>query len=488
MLTKTPRKGALILLSMIPLYGCTSTPVKLDTAKHEEIIRQDRQQSQANRAIPKNITLSIDEALDIALEENLDARVSALEYIGAQDSVTLEKIRALPTLEYTQSRVGRSNLAASSSRSTITGNQSLEPSTSSDRYRSTREISAQLNLIDTATVLLDVKNASDQAEIAKERHKKVIQNIHRDVSAAYWRAYGGQQYNEAITNLSSQAKSQMNNIDIATDEKLISKQEAILQKNPYLESIQQLKLLQNEASLASIELKSLLNLPQSTTIHLSSKPSADEKAIQHLLNTDIETLEITALRNRPEMREAFIDKNISIRDTKKEIVRTLPGAELFFSLNSDTNSFLVNDSWKSYSISIVQNIANLLSLPDRYNIARKNEDLIEARRTTLAAAILAQVHIAKHNLAHAKELETLANEDLETAQFEVFAAQKRQNSGHLAKGQLILTRIQALETQLQAAQAATATQDAYAAFINTLGANTGQTITLAKTSDNAGVT
>lgn len=477
MLFTTLFRGKFIVLSML-LYGCTSAPVELDTARHEATITEDRQRSQNNAAVPKTIKLSVDEALDIAVHENLDARVSALEYIGAQDSVTLEKIRALPAIEYTQTRHGRSNEPASSSLSILTGDESLEPSVSTERYRSTRDITLNWNLIDVATVLLEAKTASDRAEISKERHKKVIQNIHRDVYAAYWRVWADDKTRKQTHALINDTKKHMRNIDAAAKDKLISQDDAIRRKTPYLETISALKTLQNEAGLAQIELKSLLNLPQSTTVILTSNPQDIAGHTGQLLKADIETLELAALRSRPEMRESFIEKNISIRDTKKEIVRSMPGAELFFALNRDTNKFLVNESWRSYSIGLVQNIANLLSLPDRYLIARKNEDLNEARRVTLSAAIIAQVHIARHNLVHTQDLYTLASSEQKSAQYQAFSAQKKQHIGNVSKGEVLLSRLQAQEKTLQSYQSLAAAQDAYAALINTLGHEVGERVSI----------
>lgn len=478
--------GFTMILPAVFAGGCTSTSVELDTAQHQKIIQEDLQALQKPSNIPKEIALSIDEALDIAVEQNLDARVSALEYLSAQDNVTLEKIRALPSMEYTLSRTGRSNFAASRSLSLATGQESLEPSVSANRYRTTRDLTVNWNLIDAASALMQAKSASNRADIAEERYAKVMQNIHRDVYAAYWRARTESKTGVDTTNLVSQAKAHIVNIDKAISQKLISKSEAYQRKAPYLESLNILESLQNESKLAQIELKSLLNLPQDTKLRLVSDPPKRSKIYSDLLKADIETLEMAALENRPEMREAFIERNITIRETKLEIIRTIPGAEAFFGRSTDTNQFLSNNTWDAYSGSLVQNITNLLTFPDRYLIARKNEDMSEARRVTLAAALLAQVHIARHGLAYSKDQAEMASQEEEAAQFEAFAAQKRQHSGQIAMGDVLLARMQAQEKKLESYQALAAEQDAYAALVNTLGMDAGRALSFASLTKHEG--
>lgn len=468
-----------MILSALFAAGCTATSVELDTAQHQEILQEDQRILQNPANISKEIALSIDEALEIAVEQNMDARVSALEFLSAQDSVTLENIRALPSMEYTLSRTGRDNFAASRSLSLATGQQSLEPSVSSDRYRSTRDITLNWNLIDAATALMQARSASNRADIAEERYAKVLQNIHRDVYAAYWRARAESKTGAETQNLAAQARDHIANIDKAYSQKLISKSEAYQRKAPYLESLNVLEALQNESQLAVIELKSLLNLPQDTKLTLVSDMPKRSKIYADLLKSDMDVLEMAALENRPEMREAFIERNISIRETKQEILRTIPGAEVFFGFSRDSNQFLTNDRWQNYSASLVQNITNLLTFPDRYLIARKNENLSEARRVTLAAAILAQVHIARHGLAYSSDQAQVAEEEQEAAQFAAFAAQKRQHSGQIAKGDVLLSRMQAQEKKLESYQALAAEQDAYAALVNTLGMDAGRGLSFA---------
>ncbi|MFK7840001.1 MAG: TolC family protein [Bdellovibrionales bacterium] len=459
--------------------GCASTSVEPGSNEYTAVIQEDRRALQDNEQVPSHIKLSIDEALDIAIHENLDARVAALEYLSSQKEITLENIKALPSMKYTLTRHGRDNQPASSSLSVLTGQQSLEPSVSQERYRSTRDISINWNIIDAASALMQGNEAADRAKISQERYQKVVQNIHRDVYAAYWSALLHEKAGTDTQKLINEVQKHILNIEIAAKERLISKTQSNQSKLPFLRSVAALEALQSEAKLARIELKSLLNLPQSTTLTLTSKPLSPLSTTHKMLKQDIEALELKALENRPEMREAFLNKNISIRKTKQEIIQTIPGADLFYALNQDTNSFLVDTSWKTYSISLVQNITSLLSFPDRYLAARKKEDLTEVRRITMAAAIMAQVHIARHGLISAEDQYQTAQQENHAAEQQAFAALKRQHAGHVSKSDTLLARSQAQEKKLEYYQSLAGFQESYAAFINALGLEVDDAVNIA---------
>jgi len=183
---KLSRLASFVFLCTAFLSGCTAATVEPGSADHAAIIQQDRDalqesyqgespQYKGEKPQATTLKLSIDEALEIAVRENLDARVSALEHLSSKKEITLENIKALPSMKYTLTRNGRNNLSASSSLSLATGQQSLEPSVSQEKYRSTRDITFNWNIIDSASALMEAKNAKSRASISEERYKKVIQ-------------------------------------------------------------------------------------------------------------------------------------------------------------------------------------------------------------------------------------------------------------------------------------------------------------------------
>ena len=214
-----------LALMMPALTGCTSAPVDLDSKEHMAMLQQDRLSAEQGSG-QERISLTLEEAIERGVRNNLDARVAAIEILVSQKNVTLEKLKALPSVTASATYTGRDNDGASSSRSIESGLQSLEPSQSSDRDRKLANLDINWNLLDVALAYADAKKADEEAKIAAERHEKVIQNIERDVYAAYWRAYAYQETKTRTDELIKSAGVQVGRLNQAVNEKIISADQA----------------------------------------------------------------------------------------------------------------------------------------------------------------------------------------------------------------------------------------------------------------------
>src|SRR5690606_20225257 len=133
---------------------------------------------------------------------------------------------SIPGVEFSYGYAGRSNKGASSSRSVLSGQQSLEPSQSTEMHRRTAALAADWNLLDAVLALNEAASAEHGAAAARERYAKVVQNVERDVYAAYWRALAWQEVKDKDEAIHGLAAEQIEKINIAVDEKLISPEEA----------------------------------------------------------------------------------------------------------------------------------------------------------------------------------------------------------------------------------------------------------------------
>ena len=229
----------------------------------------------------------------------------------------------------------------------------------------------------------------------------------------------------------------------------------------------------NQLALAEIELKSLLSLPLDAPVLLESKMENFAREYSSLLKSDIRDLEWEALKNRPEMQEEILKKNIAWRSTREEIIRTVPGLELFLGGNYDSNHFLENRNWGNYSARIMQSITALLTAPSRYEKAKNEEFLADARRQALALAIMAQTRIARHRLGFLEQQYDMAREGEAASRQQVRAAQEQRQTGFMAGSGVIAAQIENQIRVLETETAQADLQDAYAAFANTLGRNIG---------------
>lgn len=463
------KSNVLVVLSACSfLISCTADRLTLDTPAHQTQITKDIAQTQSVKA-PQNLDLSVLDAINMALESNLDARVSALETLSKEDDIDLARLQALPGMQLSMTLLGRSNEGASSSRSVATGEQSLVPSFSTERYRSTTELSVSWNILDLMLGIARSRVVKDEALIARERHNKVVQNIQRDVFSAYWRAKAYQDTQNKTQNLIDQTKKHIENVNYAERQNLLAATESARIKNGFYQQYETLVSLQNDLSLSEIELKSLLSLPQNTTLTLTSDPGKEKRQINAFLAQDLIDLEQEALLNRPEMRETILQKNIDKQNVRNEILSTIPGAEFFFASNKDTNQFLADSDWLSYSASITQNLISFFTLPARKRAAENLELLGDARRISLTAAILTQVHLARHRLQTALDEYNDAQQAGQISSELARAETKRHQEGLISLSDALPVTLKAQADNVRSLRAQAELQSALASMLNTLG-------------------
>ncbi|MBU0858796.1 MAG: TolC family protein [Alphaproteobacteria bacterium] len=450
-------------LLLLLLSGCGAAPVALDTAAHHERVTSDR--AIAERDAIHELTLR--GALARGVEYNLDGRVAALETLSTQKNISVEKLKAIPGIEASGGYKGRSNDGGTSSRSVITGQQSLEPSQSTEQHRRVASLNTTWNLLDTAIALTEARSADDRAGIAQERYIKVVQNIERDVYAAYWRAWVHQENHAANNHLIERAAKQLSNINQAVDENLISADAAGEKVAQISDRLRTLREMNEQLALADIELKSLLSLPLENPVKLAAPEGAEN--YRHILSESMDELTWEALLSRPEMREEILQKNVAQRDVKMEVLRTLPGADLFLGLNYDGNKFLSDSTWGDFSALVTQSLTSLLTVVARRDAALKKEEVADARRQALSAAILAQTWIARQRLASGDEAYRDNIASGKAAQRRATVVTEKAGAGFTSGEGLVQSQIEAQIETLRAAISQAELQDSYAAMMNTLG-------------------
>ena len=71
----------------------------------------------------------------------------------------------------------------------------------------------------------------------------------------------------------------------------------------------------------------------------------DREAALEAVKVDLALLEQEALSNRPELREQDYQTRITATETRKAMLRLLPGLEFSVGGHYDSNSFLVEQGW-----------------------------------------------------------------------------------------------------------------------------------------------
>lgn len=459
--------AALLGLTMLPLLGgCAGKTVTIDSDQHKALLEKDR--ADMARYEGQTISLSLDQALKRAIEKNLDARVAEMDMVAQSGDVTLKQLEATPQLKATRSLNMRSNDGASSSRSVQSGLQSLEPSQSTDRRRMTTSLEANWNLLDAGLAIAESARMEDESGIPLERYSKVIQNIERDVFAAYWRAYEFQRNRKSIETIIKGSEHHLVNLNRALNKKLMAADAAGDQAAELEDKMRLMHDLEANLASAEIELKALLSYPQSSILELK-QPNSNNPQIENLIKGNIQDQEWAALKSRPELREEVYQKNSAVKKVRQELLKTLPGIEPLVSYNTDTNSFLQESQWTNFTLGITQNILNVLTLPMRYEAAKQKEVQADARRQALGAALIAQVHLSRQRLDQDINRCDSAKRSASIAQKRSNAKVQKAKAGFISGSEKLMAQTDAQIAGLRKSVSCAAMQDSYAAMINALG-------------------
>lgn len=390
----------LLALTGAALAGC----VRPDPLTQDQLaarIGADLAEIYANQE-PVNGPIDLNEAVARGLKYNLDKRLKLMELGLAKAGLRYKHLDMLPKLAAQAGWRSRNSYRGSSSRSLITGNQSLEVSTSEDKRLRYGDLQVVWNLLDFGLTYLRLRQEANKVLIAEERRIKVTQNLVLDIRDAYWRAVAAQRLIPQVNGL------------IAEMARAIRRSRR-LQRSGDGEPADELKLqrallshkrdmmeVRRKLAIAKSELAALINLPPGT--RFSVRLTKGYRFRIPRLQGDIESLETAALSNRPEIREEDYKHRISVTEVRAAYLRILPGFELRSGRNYDSNSFLYDNLWNNAGALLTKNLMELAMAPIAIGYARQDVKTAVARRRALSMAILAQVHIALHRYALARNI------------------------------------------------------------------------------------
>lgn len=386
-----------ISLLTLAVTGCAVTSTPIDRSVSEQRARQDLAIMFKDQE-PLSGPLTLHEAMARAVKYNLEARLKVMEEAMAQRQVDLATFDMLPRMALSAGYAGRSNISASSSQSIETGTQSLEPSTSQDRDRGVADLTMVWNVLDFGVSYISAKQQGDQRLIVQERRRKVMHTIIQDVRSAYWRAVAADRLLTQIDSLMARVAQARDNSQRLSEQRIGDPIQALGYQRALIEATRQLEEQRRALSLAKTELATLINLPLGTQVELSPEDGYQMPE----LKVELSQLEQEALASRPELREQDYQTRISAAETRKAMLRLLPGLEFSAGGHYDSNSFLVNQSWADYGVKVTWNLFNVLSAPAAIDVAKAGQEVADARRQAMSMAILAQLHVANANFREAQ--------------------------------------------------------------------------------------
>ena len=390
-MNQAPRFTRTLLVAALglALAGCAVSPKPFTQADRVERLKADRAQLAAEQEVPK-APLTLADAVARALRYNMEHRLKMMSSALAADQADLAKYDLLPKLTAQAGYNRRDSYPASSSMDIATGTQSLVPSTSQEKTRETADLSLTWNILDFGVSYWQAQQQGDRAFIAEQQRRKTAQTLIQNVRQAYWLAAGAQQLEGRVDALLAQINAALADSRKARAERLKPSLEALSYQKSLLDLVRQLEPIRNELAQARPRLASLMNLAPGTDFTLAVPASLETPALQQ----KVEALEEQALLNRPELIEADYQERIGVAETKKAILRILPGIELSAGTHRDENRFLVDKSWMDGGVRVTWNLLSLLTAKQSMNAAEKQVEIARAQRLALNMAVLSQVRIA----------------------------------------------------------------------------------------------
>ncbi|CAK0739196.1 TolC family protein [uncultured Gammaproteobacteria bacterium] len=342
---------------------------------------------------PLTKPLTLAEAMARVLRDNLDQRSKMMEEALALGQVDLDHFDLLPKLTAGAGYLNRSDHATTTSKDSITLQPALaNPSYSMDRDRVVSDLTVSWNILDFGVGWFSARQSTDRSLIAAERRRKAVATLMQNVRSSYWRAMAAQELDERVTKALAEGEKALGDAERVENEQLRNPVESLRFQKTLLENLKQLEAIRQELAMARAELASLINVPPGSKFRLAKPGKADMAAPSWAM--PVADMEEAAFVNNPDLREQVYQGRIAVNETRKAILRILPGITFSAGLEHDSNSFLVDKSWTEASSRISWNLFNIVSAPWRIQAAETAEDVAEAKRLALRMAVLAQVHVS----------------------------------------------------------------------------------------------
>ena len=469
------RVGQLACISI--LAGCAMNPKPLSETDVSAVVAEDQELIKQFRE-PLTRPIGLHEGMSRAVLNNLEHRVARMEQAVAMGSFELARYDMLPQVEGRYGRFSRNKFNASTSISVETGEESLEPSTSQEKDHDIGEFSASWNLLDFGVSYFQAQQEADRYLISRESRKRVLANLLQQARMLYWRAWAAQNTRDKVEVVLAEANRAYAEVSqVIEDRQYTNILPNLRLKRQLFDLIRELEALSEELTEATIELAQIINVPTTSEIRLLGvEPGSeltDTSALPMLPRIDENPvqMEITALYNSTDLAEQIYNVRIDQAETRKALLRLLPGIELSYTNGYDSNKYLVHNNWAEAGVEVSWNLLNLATTGQVLKNSDLREELALQRRLAVNMAVVTKLNLSVYQyntslrrLQQAREVKVI---DSEIAKHTRYAA----ISSAASKVQSVVTSAAELRTDLSLLRAYADAQSAYGAVLVALGLN-----------------
>lgn len=212
--------------------------------------------------------------------------------------------------------------------------------------------------------------------------------------------------------------------------------ESLSYQRELLDILRSLHTLESSLISAKVELAELMGLKPGIEFELADKVEKDYQIPE--LNMSLETMEVLALENRPELAESRYQERISEKELTAAKLKMLPGINLSTSLSYENSDYLLNNDWYSYGANVSWNLLNVFKASTNNKVAKTQIEVAKEQKLALSMAVLSQVHLSIVKFNQAKK-EYLLSKDYLTVADDIYTLTQVENDLNV-NGRLILIK------------------------------------------------
>lgn len=390
------QRWSVCLLAAGLMAGCVSVPSKVDLEEQRAAnLLEDMERLSSNQMVLPDKPITLDEAINVAFNNNLDLRIAEFEGDIAKDNAYAERLNMLPSLTLSGHRSKRDRSRRQDFVNAQTGAIQQSNTVSAPRNTFQADLSLTWNVLDFGLSYVRSRQAQLSVKALEFRRLRQAQLLALDVTESYWRAALAEDALDYIRQVEAELKQQKDLIEDAV---------ATMNMNPIAAKDAAKRLvdlqiiirdLQAEVSNSKVELARLMGLRQDQPFKFS------REAIRPLLaalprphQLDVNTLEAFALKSRPELFEQDLNEQIQQDEVRAAMLSILPDLTFGLGGHYDNNRLLNANRWNTLAVDFGW---NLLSIPSKLARKRAQEDgldMVRYQRLQNTIGVVTQVHLA----------------------------------------------------------------------------------------------
>ncbi|NOY62253.1 MAG: TolC family protein [Gammaproteobacteria bacterium] len=344
--------------------------------------------------------LTLEEALDFGLRNNLTLRLAEFEKQLADDDVAVKKLEMLPNLNFEYGTSRRDSLRKTNAIDTNSGQVVPYDSVLETKTTTRGSLVLSWDVLDFMVASVRAKQAGLEREIFDWRLRRNAQKLALDITESYWKAAVAEDALDHIRKVEEELETQKSKIEIAIAEGRLDPIAAKDAEVKLLELALTIRQLQANLSKSRLELAKLMGLHQSVNFTLARTPIEPIlAALPRPDELDISSLETYALHNRPELFEQDMQVRIQREEARTALLRMFPGVNLFVGRYHDRNPLLFSNTWSNVGANLSLDLFQLPSSYARLKGSEREIEMVKAQRLMVTVGVLTQTNLALLNYA-----------------------------------------------------------------------------------------